>query len=425
MTTGAPRRRLLSILFLTGVLLMVSCLGLVPRARAGDTPGDHRVLVFLRMPPAHFSAQGSYGGNYGAGAEGAKREAFARDRARENGLTVVDRWPMPMVGVDCFVMEVPADRSPQAVADALSHDPGIEWAEPMQTYHGQGKVEDKPVSKIDGKVGGDPLASTQPDIREWHLDALHRIATGRNVRVAIIDSSVDGQHPDLVGQVVLRQNFVIGRAEAPEAHGTGVAGIIAAAAGNGKGIIGVAPNARLMALRACWQEDPAATVCDTLSLAKALYFAVEHRADVINMSLSGPSDRILGNLIDAAQSRGITVVGAVDPAQPDGGFPASHTGVVPVIDEGDPTNDIKAYGAPGRDIPTTRPGGWSFVNGSSYAAAHVSGLFALIRERGGKSQAAAALVTTGTAHTIDPCATLKRLSGDAGCTAGLATGGRP
>ena len=141
------------------------------------------------------------------------------------------------------------------------------------------------------------------------------------------------------------------------------------------------------------------------------------------MSLSGPSDRLLGSLIDAAQSRGITVVGAVDPAQKDGGFPASHTGVVPVVDEGDPTADVHAYGAPGRDIPTTRPGGWSFVNGSSYAAAHVSGLFALMRERGGKAQAV--LVTTGSANTIDPCATLKRLGGDAGCAPNFATGGQP
>ncbi len=414
MTTGVRRGWLMA-----GFLLVVLglCLMLFQQARAEDSGGDHRILVFLRMPPAHFTPQGSYGGNYGAGAEGAKREAFARERARANGLTVVDRWAMPMVGLDCFVMEVPADRSAKDAADTLSHDPGVEWAEPMQTYHGQGKVEDK--------AGGDPLAATQPDMREWHLDALHRIATGRNVKVAVIDSAVDARHPDLAGQVTVRQNFVSGRPDAPEIHGTGVAGIIAAAADNGQGIIGVAPNARLMALRACWQESPAATVCDTLSLAKALYFAVEHRADIINMSLSGPSDRILGNLIDAAQSRGITVVGAVDPAQGDGGFPASHAGVVAVIDEGDRSGDTRAFGAPGRDIPTTRPGGWSFVNGSSYAAAHVSGLFALIRERSNKPQSAAALVTTGTDNIIDPCATLKRLSAQGGCAADLAAGGRP
>jgi subtilisin family serine protease len=408
----AARRRL----FLTGVLLAaLGMLALFRNAWADDGNADHRVLVFLRMPAAHFTPQGSYGGNYGAGAQGAKREALARERAKAEGLTVVDRWAMPMVGLDCFVMEVPADRSTEAVAEALSHEPGVEWAEPMRTYHGQGKVE--------LKAEGDPLSATQPDMREWHLDALHRIATGKNVRVAVIDSSVDARHPDLIGQVMLRQNFVAGRDDAPELHGTGVAGIIAAAAGNGKGIIGVAPNARLMALRACWQENPEATVCDTLSLAKALYFAIDHKADVVNMSLSGPSDRLLGNLIDAAQARGITVVGAVDPTQKDGGFPASHSGVVPVIDEGDPTNDTRAYGAPGHDIPTTKPGGWSFVNGSSYAAAHVSGLFALMRERGGKARSV--LVTTGSANTIDPCATLKRLGGDAGCTPDFAAGGRP
>lgn len=62
----------------------------------------------------------------------------------------------------------------------------------------------------------------------------------------------------------------------------------------------------------------------------ALHFAIAHDAGVINLSLTGPRDRLLDKLLDAAQSRSITVVGAFDPAQADGGFPASHTGVVAV-----------------------------------------------------------------------------------------------
>ena len=112
--------------------------------------------------------------------------------------------------------------------------------------------------------------------------------------MAVIDSGIDAGHPDLAGQVAVNRNFVSGQPLVAEQHGTAVAGIIAAKADNRMGIVGVAPGTRLLGLRACWQgRDSASTVCDTLSLAKALYFAVESRADVINLSLSGPDDRLL------------------------------------------------------------------------------------------------------------------------------------
>ncbi len=409
-----------------GLLLLALGFGLLVTSNAhadapvqsAATPDENReILVLLRLPPVHFSPDSSYGGGYGGGASAGARRRFALERAKANGLQLVDNWPMPMAGLDCFIMTVPADRSPDEAAAALSHDPGVEWAEPMRQYRAQGassSAASSGAAAVPTPVShdrGDPLYRVQPDAREWQLDALHRIATGRNVRVAIIDSAIEIHHPDLIGQVVVDENFAPDPAPAGEAHGTGVAGIIAAVAGNGKGIVGVAPKARLMGLRACRQTaDAAVTLCDSLSLAKALYFAVDHKADVINMSLSGPPDPLLGRLIDLAETHGITVVGAVDRALPGGGFPASHAGVVAVIDEADEGINAGIYGAPGRDIPTTQPGGnWFFVNGSSYAAAHVSGLFALMRERSGKPEAASALATFPSSDAVDPCATLSRI----------------
>ena len=94
-------------------------------------------------------------------------------------------------------------------------------------------------------------------------------------------------------------------------------------------------------------------MCDTLSLAKALYFAIGHDAQVINLSLSGPPDPLLGRLIDAALSRGMVVVGALDPNAADGGFPADHPGVVAVSD--DPAITIPgALVAPGREARSSK-----------------------------------------------------------------------
>jgi subtilisin family serine protease len=252
----------------------------------------------------------------------------------------------------------------------------------------------------------------------WHLGDLHEISTGRNVRVAVVDSRVDEHHPDLEGQLALKENFVDGRGDLPEDHGTAVAGIIAARADNGAGIVGVAPDARLLALRACWQESRQATVCTSLSLAMALHFAIVHDADVINLSLGGPPDRLLDRLLDVALSRHINVIAAVDRNLPGGGFPASHPGVVAVSDDSEGPALPGVLVAPGRDVPTALPGArWDLVSGSSYAAAHVAGLFALMREPSAARAAppSAASVVSFPGGGIDACATLAGVAGAGAC----------
>jgi subtilisin family serine protease len=379
-------------------------------ARALDpTPGaagaPAQVLVLFRAPPPHFRAGADYGGGYSDLQGRAARERLARQIARQRRLILVTGWPMPLLGLDCYVMQAPPGRSADEVASQLSADPNVAWAEPMNLYRGQSARH------------ADPLFPLQPAATQWRLGDLHEISTGQHVRVAVIDSQVDASHPDLAGQVALQEDFVAGRpAAAAERHGTGVAGVIAARADNGQGIVGVAPRARLMALRACWQEPrgPAA-VCDSLSLAKALVFAIEHRAQVINMSLSGPPTLLLGKLIDAAVTRGAAVVAAYDPALPGGGFPASHPGVIAVSDQ--PRSVAAVLVAPGRDVPVPEPGGrWGLADGSSFAAAHVSGLLALLRQRGPVTRASLVLAAQqGAARAIDPCASLLRAFGPCAC----------
>jgi subtilisin family serine protease len=312
---------------------------------------------------------------------------------------------MPMIGVDCFVMAVPQGRPTTLIAQQVSHDPDVDWAEPVELYTARSSAPN------------DPLYAAQPAASQWRLADLHQIASGRGTRIAIVDSGIDGGHPDLAGQLLTNRNFVAGQPFVPEQHGTAVAGIIAAKADNRLGIAGVAPGAKLLGLRACWQlKGPSAsTACDTLSLAKALYFAAESRPDVINMSLSGPDARLLRALLGVALGRGTTIVGAVDPKLPGGGFPASMPGVLAVSDASLAGSRGDVYIAPGRDVPTTQPGGrWFIVNGSSFAAAHVSGLIALMRER--RRSVPIALVSARRGGgLIDACATMVRVAGACDC----------
>jgi subtilisin family serine protease len=373
-----------------------------------------QLLVLLRMSPTHFRSDTGYGGGYGDGPSRAARLRTAERLARAHGLKLNTSWPMPVLGLDCYVMDVPAGRSSDQAAAELSRDPAVEWSESMHTYRGE--AQGLQGGSGPAAIPNDPLFRFQPAAEAWRLADLQKAATGRGVRVAVVDSRIDAAHPDLAGQIQTSRDFIPEHAGGPEQHGTAVAGVIAAREGNGLGIAGVAPGARLMALRACWQGAGGAgeTSCDTLSLAKAISFGIENGAQVYNLSFAGPADRLLGRLIDAAMARGAVVVGAVDPAMAQGGFPASHPGVIAVFS--DPVSaalPIKAYGAPGRDVPTTLPGGrWSTVNGSSYAAAHVSGLFALLRERNARGGASSMLVTIRANGAIDPCASLRRALGD-------------
>jgi len=271
-----------------------------------------------------------------------------------------------------------------------------------------------------GPSHNDPLYAAEPAASQWKLADLHRIASGRGTRVAVVDSGIDAGHPDLSGQILVNRNFVIGQAFVPEQHGTAVAGIIAAKADNRVGIAGVAPSTKLLGLRACWQSG-SSTACDTLSLAKALYYAVESHPDVINLSLSGPDAKLLREILKIAYARGVEVVAAYDPKQRDGGFPASVPGVIAVSDMSLAGLRGDVYMAPGRGVPTTEPGGrWFLVNGSSFAAAHVSGLIALMRER--RRSAPIALVSQRHGGgLIDACATMVRVAGACECTCSSAS----
>ena len=383
-------------------------------AVAQNTRPDREILVMVKHPADHYRATGAYGGSYGDELGRSARERLARQIARQYRLTLVDNWAMPMIGVDCFVMKVEDARSTHAAAEEVSRNPNVEWAEPVQLYATQAAP---PASH------NDPLYPAEPAASQWHLAALHQMASGRGTRVAVIDSGIDAAHPDLAGQVMVNRNFVAGQPLVAEQHGTAVAGIIAAKADNRIGIAGIAPRARLLGLRACWQGR-GSTSCDTLSLAKALYYAVDSRPDVINLSLSGPNARLLREILSIAYARGITVVAAFDPKQPGGGFPASVAGVIAVSDAPAPGADREVYVAPGRDVPTTQPGGrWFLVNGSSFAAAHVSGLIALLRER--RPSAPLMLVSQRRGGSIDACATLIKVAGtcDCGCRSAVIRAG--
>lgn len=375
---------------------------------------SRQILVMLKIAPDHLRIGSAYvaaaSGGYGAGAQQQARHRAAEAIARKNGLTLVDGWPMPLLGVDCYVMRLSPGLSVDAAITQVSHDPRVAWSEPMELYQAQGNK---------GGHSADPLLPVEPAAKEWRLTDLHKYANGAGVSVAIIDSKVDIHHPDLSGHFIADEDFLGKAAQQPEQHGTAVAGIIGATANNGVGIAGIAPGAQMMALRACWQvkgeAGPPPTLCESLGIARALQYAIDHKANVINLSLSGPPGLLLAKLIAIAVARKTSVVAAFDPSLPKGGFPASEQGVVAVAGESLQYLPGNVYAAPGRDVPTTQPGGrWYLVNGTSFAVAHVSGLIALVRQKRHSSS----LVRLASGR-IDACASVLGSLPHCDCACGI------
>jgi subtilisin family serine protease len=335
-------------------------------------------------------------------------------------LSLVYAWTMESLGEQCVVFEVPPGSSAKAVAQQLARDPRVSIAQTVEIFRTQ---------------GGDPYAHLQHGSTSLRLEQAHRRATGKGVKIAVVDTGVDFDHPDLRERVKKAQNFVDRgeRSFTSDIHGTAVAGLIAATANNDVGIASAAPQAEIFALKACWEQPPGArqAVCTSYTLAKAVDFAIVQGAQVLNFSLAGPADPLLGKLIDHALAKGIVVV-AADSGTAVQDFPASYKGVIGVIGsddlQGAPTvpagHSPATLAAPGVDILTTMPHGtYELFSGSSAAAAEISGVAALLLEKNPRlTPAEISTILHKTAHPIavdpvaevDACAAVASLAGE-GC----------
>jgi subtilisin family serine protease len=221
----------------------------------------------------------------------------------------------------------------------------------------------------------------QANLTQMDVPGAQQFSTGARVRIAIIDTGIDAAHPDLAGRLIATRDFVDGEhGYTAEMHGTEVAGVIGALANNGIGIAGIAPDAELIGLRACWPGGADGHgICNSFTLAQAITAALDARASIINLSLSGPDDPLLTRLVERGQRQGAIFVGAVPPAGNRQGFPTGVAHVLAVDRLEHPAAATGVLLAPGTDVFTLTPQGhYDVASGSSIAAAEVSGVAALL-----------------------------------------------
>jgi hypothetical protein len=329
-------------------------------------------------PPAMHAGSSLLGyaapAHYGAG----QRAAATLDALEQHyGWREMAGWPIKALKLYCIVLRPPPGTSRETMLQALGRDARVALAEPLHDYATYADPPPRP------QRYNDPYAELQRGFVETDAALAHDVSQGRGTRVAVVDTGVDLSHPELEGHIGATRNLVDEDAQAfrGDRHGTEVAGVIVATGNNRQGIVGIAPDAAISVYKACWYPGPETrgARCNSFTLAKALAAVLDTDARIVNLSLGGPADALLGQLLGQLLEQGRIVVAAMPPGGSLGGFPDNKPGVLVVrVTAGTPAPP-GVLGAPGHDILSTEPGGgYDFSSGSSMAAAHVSGIVALL-----------------------------------------------
>lgn len=212
-----------------------------------------------------------------------------------------------------------------------------------------------------------------------------------SIKIAIVDTGVQLNHPDLTLKLLPGYNFIDGNTNPSDGngHGTHVAGIASAATNNVSGIAGMAPLASILPLRALDNTGNGTLT----NIANAIIYAADQGAQVINLSLGGSQGSVtLENAINYAWGKGSTILAA---AGNEGSntltYPAYYENVIAVgsTDSNDQKSSFSNYGtwvevaAPGSNILSTYIGSnYAYLSGTSMACPHVAGLAALLAAQG-------------------------------------------
>jgi subtilisin family serine protease len=306
--------------------------------------------------------------------------ATAPERAKSGGFCVV---------------QVPVGTDSADFALELSAMPGVQYAEPDGVVYATLAATDPGFSSQWGmtKIGA-PFA--------WDL------TRGASVKVAVVDTGADLDHPDLVGRLDTSNDYDFvnhdATAEDDHGHGTHVSGIIGATLNNGIGVAGVANQCIILPVKVLSASGSGSSS----DVADGIRWAADHGAKVINLSLGGPGyDSVEYAAVQYAVSKDCVIVAA---AGNDGAasvlYPAAFNNVIGVGSSAsnDALSSFSNYGskidvvAPGSLIySTTMGGGYGYMSGTSMASPCAAGVVALIRAKNptwNRSQVESQLLTT-------------------------------
>jgi subtilisin family serine protease len=293
-----------------------------------------------------------------------------------------------VLGLD-RLLRIRTARSKEKVLEKLEDHPDVEWVEPVSQVAANA-------------VPNDPYWEHQWHLHSLRVDRAWETTRGRGVVVAVIDTGVSSNE-DGFYRLEKGYDFVDGDTQPQDenGHGTHVAGTIGQRTGNGIGVAGVAPEVTILPVRVL----DAAGMGSSSDVANGVVWAVDHGADIINMSLGGSSDSAaLASACAYAYEQGVTVIAATgnDGFTSHIGYPAAY-GTTIAVGAVDRNREVAFYSNQGKGIDLVGPGGdtsagmaggivqetrmggtWGyyFLQGTSMATPHVSGVAALLHASG-------------------------------------------
>ena len=244
-----------------------------------------------------------------------------------------------------------------------------------------------PPTQSEVLILNDPYLDEQWALSQIQMSELWQITTGNSeILVAVLDTGIDRNHEDLKGKVAVEINFTDSLTPGDVyGHGTHIAGIIAASGDNGTGIVGMAPDSRLINVKIADDKGR----CQASAVARGIIWAVNNGANVINISveLEKPSLE-LESAVNYAWSRGVVIITAAgNEGSQSPVYPAYYENCIAVaaIKQDDNLAPLSNHGdwvdmaAPGFNIYSTLPdNSYGYKSGTSFAAAYVSGIAALL-----------------------------------------------
>ncbi len=297
------------------------------------------------------------------------------------------------------LFRIPAGSDLPAILAALRSVAGVVGAQPEYLYYGQ--------------AGAAPVDMTVLQYAPRKLNALSARATGAGagVTIGLIDTGVDLDQPGFGAADISVFDVLPGREVNDLGHGTALAGLMLA----DRGFDGIAPDARLVSIRAFDTGPDGAAVSGSYEIAAAIDLAVAEGVQVLNLSFAGPRDPLVLSVLDDAASAGMIFTAAAGNGGPEAApaYPGAHRDAIAVT-----ATDIKdrlfsganrgfyiTVAAPGVDVLSPVPGtSFEMLTGTSIATAHVTAIVALMLERNpGLARQQVIDILKGSAHDLgDP-----------------------
>lgn len=308
----------------------------------------------------------------------ARAGEIAARLAAQYGVTAGPGAPIALLDRTVVRLTLKPGQSLESLLGALSTDPDVDLAQPNYVYQAS-------------KGPATPENVPQYAAEAIRLEEAHRLARGQGVMIAVIDTAIEATHPELAGSVAGVFDAGGGTPCEPEPHGTGIAGILVA---HGR-LVGAAPESKFLAVCAFHGAgDAGAAESTSLPLLKGIDWGFDAGAKVMNMSFTGPLDPLLERIVTAAAERGVVFVAAAGNNGPKAPpvYPAAYSDVIAVTATDDKDlvyrnanqGNYISIAAPGVDIVVPGLNGtYALSSGTSMAAAHVSGVVALMLERNG------------------------------------------